>query len=255
MDLEHIRHQLDSERRTGVLDGGIVEQLPLITRARSDDRSRYCVCFSALSDINADRHIADQVDFFRSKSGEVEWKVYAHDEPSDLLSRLERHGFDVGPCEAVLVLDLQAPPSWVAQPSTHRVERVNSLDQVRLFRELAEQIFAGDWSGTAGELELAIQSASTNHLAYIAFDGDAPAAIGRLLTQSTSVFGGLYGGATLAAHRGRGLYRALVAARAVNAAQLGARYLLVDALTTSRPILESLGFDHLTDTWPCTLQK
>lgn len=255
MDLEHVRHQLDSERRTGVLDGGIVEQLPHVTRARSDDHSRYCVCFSALSDINADQHIADQVEFLRGQPGEVEWKVYAHDEPSDLLSRLERHGFDVGPCEAVLVLDLQTPPTWVAQPSTHRVERVNGPSQLRLFRDLAERIFAGDWAATAAELDRAIQADSTDHLAYIAFDGAAPAAIGRLLTHSTSAFGGLYGGGTLAAHRGRGLYRALVADRAVDAARLGARYLLVDALPTSRPILGSLGLAHLTDTWPCTLRK
>jgi len=31
----------------------------------------------------------------------------------------------------------------------------------------------------------------------------------------------------------------------------GAKYLLVDALPTSRPILERLGFQHLTDTWAC----
>jgi hypothetical protein len=30
--------------------------------------------------------------------------------------------------------------------------------------------------------------------------------------------------------------------------------LLVDALPTSRPILEKLGFVRLTDTWPCTLK-
>ena len=34
--------------------------------------------------------------------------------------------------------------------------------------------------------------------------------------------------------------------------ELGARYLSVDALPTSRPILERLGFVRLTDSWPCT---
>jgi hypothetical protein len=32
---------------------------------------------------------------------------------------------------------------------------------------------------------------------------------------------------------------------------IGARGLVADALPTSRPILERLGFVHLTNTWPC----
>ncbi|MFY9860709.1 MAG: hypothetical protein WAK80_09150, partial [Candidatus Cybelea sp.] len=63
----------------------------------------------------------------------------------------------------------------------------------------------------------------------------------------------LYGGGTMEQHRGRGFYRATVAARARDAIDFGARYLIVDALPTSQPILENLGFVRLTDTWPCTL--
>jgi hypothetical protein len=80
-----------------------------------------------------------------------------------------------------------------------------------------------------------------------------PAAIGRLQTRAASAFGGLYGGFTLEAHRRRGLYHALIAERARDALRLGARYLRVDALPTSEPILERLGFVKLADTWPCVL--
>ena len=78
-----------------------------------------------------------------------------------------------------------------------------------------------------------------------------PVSTGRLYTHARSWFGGLYGGGTRAGHRGRGFYRALVAARARDARERGATCLLVDALPTSRPILERLGFEHLTDTWAC----
>ena len=255
MDLDQVRLWLDSERRTGVLDGDDVEVLPLITRTHSADRSRHSVCFSALSDDNADENIAEQVEYFRSQPGEVEWKAYAHDTPPDLLQRLQRDGFDVGPHEAVLALDLQVPPTWIVEPLVHRVVRIESLDLVPLFREVAERVFNCDWSPIADDLARAIRSDSTDHVGYIAFDDDVPAAVGRLYTRSKSMFGGLYGGGTLAAHRKRGLYRDLVATRARDAAHFGASYLLVDALPTSRPILESLGFRHLTDTWPCTLRK
>ncbi|HTX49603.1 MAG TPA: GNAT family N-acetyltransferase, partial [Caulobacteraceae bacterium] len=46
-------------------------------------------------------------------------------------------------------------------------------------------------------------------------------------------------------YRGRGAYRALVAARADEARRRGHRFLTVDARETSRPILERLGFQPL----------
>lgn len=63
-------------------------------------------------------------------------------------------------------------------------------------------------------------------------------------------FAGLWGGSTLAAWRGRGLYRATVAARARIAAARGVRYLQVDASADSAPILRRLGFVALTTTTP-----
>jgi GNAT superfamily N-acetyltransferase len=63
-------------------------------------------------------------------------------------------------------------------------------------------------------------------------------------------FATLWGGATLAEWRGRGIYRALVFRRAQLAAERGRRYLEVDASADSRPILERLGFRAVTQTRP-----
>src|SRR4029079_14592326 len=57
--------------------------------------------------------------------------------------------------------------------------------------------------------------------------------------------GGVSAAGPRPAFGGQGLYRALVAARAREAARLGAQYLIVDALPTSRPILQRLGFTHV----------
>ena len=55
-------------------------------------------------------------------------------------------------------------------------------------------------------------------------------------------FASLWGGGTLPAYRGRGLYRGLVAHRAAESLRRGYRFLTIDARnTTSRPILERLG--------------
>ncbi|MDB5303968.1 MAG: acetyltransferase, partial [Phycisphaerales bacterium] len=131
------------------------------------------------------------------------------------------------------------------------VLRIARPEEIILFRTAAEIIFGKNYEFTSNELAEALRVGSTQHLAYVAMDGDTPASIGRLYTHPDSAFGGLYGGGTLPTHRGRGLYRAMVAARAQDAVRLGARYLVVDALPTSRPILQRLGFLRLTDTWPC----
>ncbi|MGD0464602.1 MAG: GNAT family N-acetyltransferase [Tepidisphaeraceae bacterium] len=253
MNLQSIREQLDLERRTLSIDGHAIEILPLVTRLRSADGSRHSILFSSLTNDNADAAIAEEAAHYRALGAEVEWKAYAHDKPADLLQRLSRHGFEIGPLETVLVLDLHDRPAWM-NDAANEVIRVENPDQVKLFRKAAAEIFQKDYELTANELLAGIRSGSRGHLGYIALDGNIAASIGRLYTQAHSAFGGLYGGGTLKSHRGRGLYRAVVAARARDAAQMGARYLIVDALPTSRPILEKLGFVRLTDTWPCVLR-
>jgi hypothetical protein len=212
------------------------------------------ISFSSLTHDNADVIIAEQAAHYRALGGEVEWKVYQHDGPPDLLSHIERHGFAAGPRETVLVLDLQSHPSWIDEPSPHLVLRVETERLVNLYRQAAEEIFGKDHAFTAGELLSGIKKGSIRHRAYIAVEGNSAVSIGRLYSDPQSAFGGLYGGGTLQQYRHRGLYRATVAVRARDAMAAGARYLIVDALPTSRPILEKLGFVRLTDTWPCTLK-
>jgi GNAT superfamily N-acetyltransferase len=75
---------------------------------------------------------------------------------------------------------------------------------------------------------------------YLAWlDGDAVARA-KATYSDRGVF--LFGGCTIPSARGRGAYRALVAARWEEAARRGTPALLVEAGRQSRPILERLGF-------------
>jgi hypothetical protein len=251
IELKSIRRQLDFERRTLAEEGCILETLPYISRLRCGER--HMISFSSLTNDNADAMIAEQAAHYRALAGEVEWKVYQHDGPPDLLHRVERLGFVAGPRETVLVLDLQSHPSWIDEPSPHLVLRVENAHLMNLYRQAAEEIFDKDHAQTAAELLSGINRGSIRHRAYIVVEGNSALSIGRLYSDPQSAFGGLYGGGTLQPYRRRGLYRATVAARAQDAITAGARYLIVDALPTSRPILDNLGFVRLTDTWPCTL--
>jgi hypothetical protein len=252
MDIEAVLSRLDRERRSYFPGDAEGEVLPDVTRVQGREQEWHCIEFSRLDSADAERVIGEQVAHYRALRAELEWKVYSHDTPSDLRERLERHGFRAGTRESVLVLELSQPPAWLAERPRHRALRVTRPEHVRLFESVAAQGSRQDARVVAALLRQ-MEQGSTDHLGYVVFDGDVPAAIGRLETRAASAFGGLYGGFTLEAHRGRGLYHALVAERARDALRLGARYLRVDALPTSERILERLGFVKLADTWPCVL--
>jgi GNAT superfamily N-acetyltransferase len=156
----------------------------------------------------------------------------------------------IGACEAVLVCELGH--EWIRAGSSVRVERIERLEQVEDYRRVNRAVYGDDRDTMADELAESLRIGSQQHRGYVAYaDSGEPVSIGRLYTHPRSVFGGLYGGATLQAFRGRGYYKAMVAARARDAAAAGVRYLSVDARPTSRPILEKIGFVRVTDTWPC----
>jgi hypothetical protein len=255
MNLETIRHRLDFERRTLARDGQTIEILPQLTRSRSDDGSRYAVEFSTFSAADADAAVAAQVAHYRALGVEVEWKLFRHDQPADLMDRLARHGFEIGPCETVVVLNLKDRPAWIDDPPPHPVTPVQDFSQLDIYRRVEQEVFPESGQYAFNQLSRDIHAGSTRQIGYVAFVDGCPASIGRLETDPESLFGGLYGGGTVERFRGRGLYRAIVAARARQAINLGIRYLIVDALPTSRPILEKLGFIRLTETWPCVLRR
>lgn len=251
MDARDVLTLLDRERRSHAQDSEILDVVPEVVRLRGANASYHLVISSCLTYDSADAMIAREIEHHRALNVDFEWKLYAHDSPPDLLERLKRHGFEIGPREAVMVLNLTRAPTWIDNSVQIQVVRVDRLEQIDVYRRLAEEIFEKDYQLTAGQLTDAIKAGSIQHRGYIALDAETAVSIGRLYTHPGSAFAGLYGGGTLKKYRGKGFYRALVAARARDAIAFGARFLLVDALPTSQPILERMGFMLLTHTWPC----
>ncbi len=247
-----ILRRLDDERRNLSRFGEVLDKLPLVTRLRSAARLWHTVIASDLSRDNADQAIDAEIDHHRTSGAGFEWKVYSHDSPPDLLDRLRTRGFAIGARESVMVFDLADPPSWIAE-TAHRVVRIEEPGQIADIRRVAEAVFKKDYSLTSGELAAALAAGNGEHRGYVAYEerSQTPVSIGRLYTHPQSRFGGLYGGGTLAEYRGRGFYRAVLAARARDAISAGAANLIVDALPTSQPILERLSFRKVADTWPC----
>jgi len=254
-DLKKVRELLDADRRTLNPWGAEAEVLPRVTRMRGLVVDWHNITFSALTSDDAEEVIAAEAAHYRSLGRTVEWTAYAHDGPPDLRDRLARHGFEIGPREAVMVLDAESRPAWVDEPSPHRVERVATSERLACFRHVAEGVFGGSHETIVQELAAALEQATDEHVGYLAFESGRAAAVARMYTRpERSCFAGLYGGGTLPAYRRRGVYRALVAQRVREALAMGVRYMRVDALPTSQPILERLGFCELTQAWPCVLR-
>jgi hypothetical protein len=78
---------------------------------------------------------------------------------------------------------------------------------------------------------------------------------GRLEPVENSVVAGIWGGSTLVPWRGKGIYRALTAARARSALRLGRTVIHSDSTEFSRPILERSGMVKVSTTTPYTWKR
>jgi GNAT superfamily N-acetyltransferase len=165
----------------------------------------------------------------RRLPGVVEWKYYSHDGP-DLRERLLAAGLEPEKEETVVV----AETSSIARPPASVELRV-ATDE---FEDLAARIFGRRYT------------LPDKAVAVVAVVDGQPVSGGRVDFEEGVEFAGLFGGITLPEYRRRGLYRATVAKRAELARERGYRWLYADALPTSRPILERLGFVPITTTTP-----
>jgi GNAT superfamily N-acetyltransferase len=174
---------------------------------------------------------------------ELEWKVYSHDRPPGLEAVLAAAGFQPEETETFLAFDLRGDGAGAEPPAGVEVREVIDEKGVADVVRVSEAAFGRDepWRFE----QLAGRLGHPNQALFVAYEDGQPVSSGRLELAPGRAFAGLYGGGTVPERRGRGVYRALVAARAAEARRRGVRYLTVDARETSRPILQRLGFEPL----------
>jgi GNAT superfamily N-acetyltransferase len=253
MDRDAVLAAFDAQiRRHPVPDDadGVVEQDEAIVRTVSSGEGWSGVTWSALDRAGADAAIAAQVRRYSEVTGPWEWKHYSYDEPSDLPERLLAAGFTREPAEALLIAEIGDLVLDVSAPVGVRLQPV--LDQTGIDALVAvhNEVFGGDHSELGRTVAAGLARSPSTAAAVVAVSADGPVAAGRIEFHAGTDFASLWGGGTLEAWRGRGLFRSLVAHRAGLAAARGYRYLQVDALPASRPILERLGFVQLATTTP-----
>jgi GNAT superfamily N-acetyltransferase len=164
---------------------------------------------------------------------------------------LAEAGFEDSGQETWLALDASAA-AQLERPPIVDVRQVRTEDELAGYAGVLRKAFGeDDWTTDDFYLPRLHDPTLVLLVAYV--DGE-PAATGRLETPKETLFAVLGDGGVVPQHRGTGLYRAIVADRAAEAVRRGARYLLVNAFQTSRPILERLGFEPLTTMHRWTLK-
>lgn len=186
---------------------------------------------------------AREAAFFRGRSQPVDWRVYSHDLPVGLEAALADAGWTGEAPETFVAFDMDEgmPPADRVEGLEVRVAR--DRDGLADYLAVNAEAFGRPARQSVEELEKSLEDPSLT--CFVAYAQGRPVSSSGLHLPPGRDFAGLYSGGVVPAFRGRGVYRALVAARAEAARRRGYRYLTVDARETSRPILERLGFQTM----------
>ncbi|MCQ4040898.1 GNAT family N-acetyltransferase [Streptantibioticus rubrisoli] len=258
MHSETVLAAYDQQMRRGARadgPGARVERIGNVVRHFGTERDWNGVLWSDLDADTADAAIAEQVAFFGALGvDDFEWKLYSHDRPADLGRRLGAAGFTPRPQEALMVAEIGELATGVNLPAGIHLRPVATAADVDLVVDVHERVFGADGSRLRHRLLAQLAEAPDTVMAVLAMAADQPVCAARLELHAGADFASLWGGGTLPAWRGKGIYRALIAYRAAIAAERGYQYLQVDASDESRPILGRLGFVRLSTTTPYLYQ-
>lgn len=223
--------------------GSRVERGDSVVRVVGEDNY---VLWSDLTEENATRVVAEQVDFFRRAGTAFEWKTFGYDRPADLEGILAGAGFVPGDPETLVAFDLQDAAPADPSPRGILIRRVSDEAGVRDAVSATISASGPDDGTVDSRYRRSLRNPSNS--VFVAYAEGQPVSAGRLEMTPGRSFASLWGGGTSPEYRHRGIYRHLVHARAVVARTAGYRFLTVDAEETSRPILERVGFVPLTTT-------
>ncbi len=253
MNIDQIRHLYDQHIRMGQEEPDYQREVtPFVVRHTSlTKEDQGWVSYTRLDEDNVEEQIAEQVAYFSAIRQDFEWKLYDYDAPPDLLKRLEQHGFIIGEQEAIMILEVEQAPVELLRTLPSSVIRVTDMDQVVDMIAVEEQVWGNDHAWMRLFMHRFLGMYSDRLSAYVVYQDGRPVSCAWTRFHSGQQFASLWGGATLAEYRQRGLYTTLLAARLQEARQRGIHFLTVDASEMSRPILKKIGFRVIALSYPC----
>ena len=184
----------------------------------------------------------------------VEWKTRGHDRTPGLLEALLAHGFEPEEPESIMIGRAEALAVEVALPEGVWLRQVWDAVDVRAMARMQDEVFGDSMAEEIATATLARIARGDGLELWVAeamtAEGPVVVSAGRMEPVPGTDFAGLWGGATRAEYRGRGIYRALTAERARSAIRRGKTLINSDSTDYSRPILERSGFLAVSTTTP-----
>ncbi|MBT2483640.1 MULTISPECIES: GNAT family N-acetyltransferase [unclassified Microbacterium] len=180
----------------------------------------------------------------------AEWKTRTHDHAPGLADALTAAGFVADEAESVMLGDASTLVA-AEVPDGVTVRKVTTPDGIRAALDMQDSVFGGD--PKAERMLPAILQQHRDGGSVEVWVAEADGLIvsaGRIEPVVGTAFAGVWGGATLPEYRGRGIYRALTAARVRSMMSRGVRWIHSDSTEASRPILERAGLVKVTETVP-----
>jgi ribosomal protein S18 acetylase RimI-like enzyme len=180
----------------------------------------------------------------------VEWKTRGHDRAPGLHEALSANGFTPDEPESIMLGQLQALAVDVQLPDGVTLRRVTEEADVRAMSAMADEALGDPVSKERADALLHRLSLNDGMELWVAEAAGQTVCAGRLEPVPGTDFAGIWGGATRPEWRGRGIYRALTAARARSALRMGKTLVHSDSTEYSRPILERAGLVKASTTTP-----
>ncbi|MFI8525781.1 GNAT family N-acetyltransferase [Promicromonospora sukumoe] len=196
--------------------------------------------------------VEQAVAHFRADGGitRVEWKTRGHDHAPGLAEALAEHGFVAEEPESIMIGEAAALAVDVPLPDGVTLRRVTEEADVRAMCAMQDEVFGSPVSDSTANAILRRQAIDPEMELWVAEADGAIVTAGRLEPVPGTDFAGIWGGSTRPEWRGKGIYRALTAARARSALARGKTLIHSDSTEYSRPILERYGFHKVSTTTP-----
>lgn len=196
--------------------------------------------------------VDEAVAHFRADGGitKVEWKTRGHDRAPGLHEALLGHGFVPEEAESIMIGSASALAVDVPLPDGVTLRRIIEEADVRVMCAMQDEVFGAPVSDATANAILRRQALDDGMELWVAETAGQIVSAGRLEPVAGTDFAGIWGGSTRPQWRGRGIYRALTAARARSALALGKTLVHSDSTEYSRPILERYGLVKVSTTTP-----
>ena len=180
----------------------------------------------------------------------VEWKTRGHDHAPGLHEALLDNGFTADDPESLMIGEASALAVEVSLPEGVALRQVTEEPDVRAMSAMQDEVFGDPVSEEMADALLRRLAIDPGMELWVGEVEGRMVTAGRLELVPGTKFAGIWGGATREEWRGRGIYRALTAARARSALSRGKSLIHSDSTEYSRPILERSGLLKVSTTTP-----